>query len=380
MPSATADGPLQSTAPSPYTQPIRKSNDKSIGGVFTLMNGSAGSDDARVDQKSDPILVNLKNSSLHSLANGRVSESIYSRDRSHSKTSSTPSLASGNARMFGNGQRNSESADGPSKSSIGDSGAQTNGVLPEPSRPPEHILKVITNGDHTKVSASDPAAIDMATGGTAFQSLSAPDTARSDSPEFFNPIHSQTSSPTQSPLHNRFSSPPRISAGTSETRASLPPLSHRHTLQHTLQVPKLSNHRHRDFSFSGNGSEDVLSTGGRGSPTVTGHRRASLGQGRRATRSIHSDLHLDEVPQDEDAARWTEAIRQKRASRRRRKEEEDEDRVIVGTKVDQGHVNWVTAYNMLTGIRFTVSRTNAKMDRELTDADFVARHKFSFDM
>jgi 1-phosphatidylinositol-4-phosphate 5-kinase len=78
--------------------------------------------------------------------------------------------------------------------------------------------------------------------------------------------------------------------------------------------------------------------------------------------------------------RWTEAIRQKRASRRKRKEEEDDDRVIVGTKVDQGHVNWVTAYNMLTGIRFTVSRTNAKMDRELTEADFDARHKFSFDI
>lgn len=102
--------------------------------------------------------------------------------------------------------------------------------------------------------------------------------------------------------------------------------------------------------------------------------------GRRPTRSIHSDMHADEVAQDEDAARWTEAIRIKRASRRRRKEEDDDDRVIVGIKVDQHHVNWVTAYNMLTGIRFCVSRTNAKIDRELTDADFDAKHKFSFDM
>lgn len=102
--------------------------------------------------------------------------------------------------------------------------------------------------------------------------------------------------------------------------------------------------------------------------------------GRRTTRSIHSDMHLDEIPQDDDALRWSEAIRQKRASKRRRKEEEDDDRVVVGTKVDQNHVNWVTAYNMLTGIRFTVSRTNAKLDRPLTDADFHAKHKFSFDM
>ena len=101
---------------------------------------------------------------------------------------------------------------------------------------------------------------------------------------------------------------------------------------------------------------------------------------RRTTRSVNSDMPLDEVPQDDEAARWAEHIRQKRASKRKRKEDEDEDRVVVGTKVDQNHVNWVTAYNMLTGIRFTVSRTNAKMDRDLTDADFDAKHKFSFDM
>jgi 1-phosphatidylinositol-4-phosphate 5-kinase len=101
---------------------------------------------------------------------------------------------------------------------------------------------------------------------------------------------------------------------------------------------------------------------------------------RRNTRSVHSDMHLEDIPQDTETARWTDAVRQKRASRRKRKEEEEDDRVMVGTKVDQHHVNWVTAYNMLTGIRFTVSRTNAKIDRELTDQDFDARHKFSFDI
>lgn len=102
---------------------------------------------------------------------------------------------------------------------------------------------------------------------------------------------------------------------------------------------------------------------------------------RRMTKSIHSDQYLDEVPQDEDATRWAETIRQKRASRRRRKEEEDDDRVVVGTKVDQHHVNYVTAYNMLTGIRFTVSRTNAKIRTgEPTEAHFTSAHKFSFDV
>ena len=149
--------------------------------------------------------------------------------------------------------------------------------------------------------------------------------------------------------------------------------------RHTLQVPKLTTSRNsRDFHTSNsNASEDAISSGV--SPS-TALRRGSLSLVRRATRSVHSEMYMDDVTQDADAARWAEKIQQKRMSRRRRKEEEEDDRVMVGTKVDQNHVNWVTAYNMLTGIRFTVSRTNAKLDRELTDADFDARHKFSFDI
>ena len=104
---------------------------------------------------------------------------------------------------------------------------------------------------------------------------------------------------------------------------------------------------------------------------VPTRRRTSLQLARRT-------VSLDDVPEDEDAQRWSEHIRAKRVSRR--KETEDEDKVLVGTKVEEGHVNFVTAYNMLTGIRFTVSRTNAKLDRELSTADFQARHKFSFDI
>jgi 1-phosphatidylinositol-4-phosphate 5-kinase len=172
---------------------------------------------------------------------------------------------------------------------------------------------------------------------------------------------------------HRVSSPPAFNHNTPT------PSQHPYHLQqrHTLEVPKLSTSRARDMQ---NNTDDVISASGRFSPTAGGRRRGSMSLVRRTTRSINSDMHLDEVPQDDDAARWAEHIRQKRASKRKRKEDEDEDRVVVGTKVDQHHVNWVTAYNMLTGIRFTVSRTNAKMDRELTDADFDAKHKFSFDM
>jgi 1-phosphatidylinositol-4-phosphate 5-kinase len=109
-------------------------------------------------------------------------------------------------------------------------------------------------------------------------------------------------------------------------------------------------------------------------------RRASLSLARRNTRSLHSDGLRDDVLPDEDALRWAEAYRQKRASKRRQREIEDDDRVLVGTKVDETHANWVTAYNMLTGIRVAVSRTNAKLDRPLTDADFEVKQKSTFDI
>lgn len=179
--------------------------------------------------------------------------------------------------------------------------------------------------------------------------------------------------PNSKPAQPRHSSPP---ASSILDAASVPESQNSSMRQrHSLQVPRTPSVRRDSREYT----DDAAYTSGRMSPT-TGFRRASVGLIRRATKnSTQQDITLDEAPPDEDAARWAEAIKQKRASRRRR-EEEDDDRVIVGTKVDQNHVNYVTAYNMLTGIRFTVSRINAKMDRELTPADFDAKHKFSFDM
>lgn len=181
---------------------------------------------------------------------------------------------------------------------------------------------------------------------------------------------------------NRASSPAAF-----QTPQSLTPTMTQHSQaprlqqRHTLEVPRVSTTRlSREMTSATSPDDSVLSATGRFSPHTPRGRRGSMSLVRRATRSVASDLHLDDLSPDDDAARWAEVIRQKRASKRKRKEEEDEDRVVVGTKVDQNHVNWVTAYNMLTGIRFTVSRTNAKLDRELTDADFDAKHKFSFDM
>lgn len=186
--------------------------------------------------------------------------------------------------------------------------------------------------------------------------------------------------PKSSP--HRFSSPPAYQPGGSGLSTSpsghLQPPAAGSTLKqrHTLEVHKPA---------PGRGSKDgidIAQASGRFSPTVAaaGHRRASLNLARRTTRSMQSDAPRDEILPDEDAIRWAEAYRQKRASKRKRKEEEDDDRVLVGTKVDESHANWVTAYNMLTGIRVSVSRTNAKLDRELTDADFEAKQKSTFDM
>lgn len=176
---------------------------------------------------------------------------------------------------------------------------------------------------------------------------------------------------------HRASSPPAFSNPPSSTGPPLANPPNRLVHRHTLEVPKPSARTSKDGQAPVM-DDAIASTTGRFSPNAPSRRRGSSQLVRRATRSINSDMHLDELPQDEDAARWTEHIKQKRASKRKR--DEDEDHVIVGTKIDQNHVNYETAYNMLTGIRFTVSRTNAKIDRELNDADFDAKNKFSFDI
>ncbi|WPG97968.1 SAICAR synthase-like protein [Acrodontium crateriforme] len=183
--------------------------------------------------------------------------------------------------------------------------------------------------------------------------------------------------PTSTQVH-RASSPPAFSNHPSVNPVPTRPdrLVHRHT----LEVPRVNTRTSQDGFAPPSASDGPLSaTGGRFSPNTPTRRRGSLQLVRRATRSIHSDMHLDEAPQDEEAARWAEHIRAKRASKRLRTDTDD-DRVVVGTKVDEHHENFVRAYNMLTGIRFCVSRVNAKLERDLTDADFVAKHKYSFDI
>lgn len=359
---------LSNSTNSSFDAVNRKSHDKTISGVFTYTDGTdveTGLTDHRIDQ-----FKNLRNPSHSSLPNGIPNGTAKNRDRSHSKAGSTHSTSS--ARNSESFPRHPGSADGLTKLSnvenVSEEMVNSHGQT-------GNLDRLKTDVPPVKTQDFDPH--HMATASTV------PDTAGNGSDSL-----SLTTLKHVPPL-NRFSSPPNMSSTASvqdrnKDSSELPRLTHRHT----LGVPKVPPGRaSREFSFTAGPSEEALATG-RFSPTRDGFeagttrlRRASLGLARRATRSMQSDAHMDEVTPDQDAARWTEIVKQKRASRRkRREEEEDDDRVIVGKKVEEGHVNWVTAYNMLTGIRFTVSRTNAKMDRELTEADFDAKHKLSFDI
>lgn len=192
------------------------------------------------------------------------------------------------------------------------------------------------------------------------------------------PAQQRDLAPNSPPSPHRYSSPPLYNPAapiSASTSALAPPPGPGIKHRHTLEVPKPSAPRGSKDGF------DAAHATGRFSPTgVAGVRRASLNIARRNTQSLHSEMPRDEVVPDDDALRWAEVYREKRASKRRRKDAEDDDRVLVGTKVDEKHANWVTAYNMLTGIRVSVSRTNAKLDRPLTDADFEAKQKSTFDM
>ncbi|CAO3598578.1 unnamed protein product [Absidia cylindrospora] len=53
---------------------------------------------------------------------------------------------------------------------------------------------------------------------------------------------------------------------------------------------------------------------------------------------------------------------------------------MIGTRIGEGHQNYVLMYNMLTGIRIAVGRVSAKIDRSLTIEDFTAAHKLAFDV
>ncbi|CAG7927039.1 unnamed protein product [Penicillium olsonii] len=367
MPSFSNDVSYQ-TATATATHPrsfesSRKSHDKApVGNTFLWTNWPNGNGDA--DQNDRHLVNDLKNGSAYSLNGPRSSVGSYTRDIQLPKDSSMHSIGNGSARDLRENGRPSATLDrklsetGPGVVSTSSVSNQPNGTAngrPTPG-------KLTANGDAHRPSADE----------SVSPSTSLLQIPQSDENGRHTP-NSDRLTPDAKPGPHRHSSPPVPSMLDTAPGPESQNSSMRH--RHSLQVPRTPSVRRDSREYP----DDAAYSTGRMSPT-TGFRRTSIGLIRRATKtSTQQDITPDEAPPDEDAARWAEAIKQKRAVRRRR-EEEDDDRVIVGTKVDQNHVNYVTAYNMLTGIRFTVSRINAKMDRELTPADFDAKHKFSFDI
>ncbi|PKY07749.1 phosphatidylinositol-4-phosphate 5-kinase its3 [Aspergillus campestris IBT 28561] len=377
MPSFANDIPYQSqtaTAPSShphsFDSPQGKRPEKaSVGNTFLWTNWPNGdSSHLNTPPNERPYLTN---GSAYSLHPPRSSVSSYTRELPQSKDGSLHSL-NGSPRDPRDGGRPSISLDRDfSRRSLDAGGGAGSAAASVTSQPVNGTPigsrslngKPMVNGDHARPSVDE----------VATQPDSArPSTSQLDEAGRLSPDPDRLSPSQNGP--NRYSSPPIPPSmeGANQLEGSSSSLRHRHT----LQVPRNTSGRR---SSRDHGEDAALATG-RLSPTSGNIRRTSLSLGRRASRTNRSESFPDEATPDEDAARWAEAIKQRRASRKRRRDDDDDDRVIVGTKVDQNHVNWVTAYNMLTGIRFTVSRINAKMDRELTPADFQAKHKFSFDI
>ncbi|KAL5046410.1 hypothetical protein BDW71DRAFT_66372 [Aspergillus fruticulosus] len=374
MPSFSNDYPSQTatataTHPRSLGAPQDRSHEKSpVGNTFVWTNWPNG-DSNHLDTPTDR---NLANGSTYSLTGPRSSASSYNREFLQSKDGSLHSLGNASAREQREGRlstttdrelprKSFDTGVGSATTSI--ASHQVNGALT--GHKPVNGKHMI-NGDYSRPSVDELVCSDT-TGnlGTARLSTSLPDNSGHLSPD------PGGLSPTQKGTY-RHSSPP-VAAGVKRSNTQDSANSSIRQ-RHTLQVPRTISGRRS----SRDQPDEVAYSSGRISPTA-GTRRSSLGLVRRTTRTNQSEI-FDETNPDEDAARWAEAIKQRRASRRKRRDEEDDDRVVVGTKVDRNHVNWVTSYNMLTGIRFTVSRINAKMDRELTPADFEAKHKFSFDI
>ncbi|KAH8703946.1 multicopy suppressor of stt4 mutation [Talaromyces proteolyticus] len=380
MPSILSDSPYQhqpSVSPSnSFDISHRKSYDKTppVGNTFLYTAGPNG-DAPNFYQQADhtQFLTSLKNGSVHSLNPGRSSIGSYTRERPFSKTDSTPSLASGS---FRENTRDQQHHQLPSRGSWAMVDGYVNGSGSGPEAP--HLngttgdsrspsLRPVQNGDYYRLSTSEDRGSFLDSSQSTYHTANIPlSTSLPNDYSLFPPEPDRLAPPGKRSQH-RYSSPPPPT----DFEPTSPSSPSRQSQRSTLQVPRSAARRSRDLSLE---ETRAYSTGTAGSH----FRRSSLSLVRRATRTSTVE-HPDEALTDEDAARWAEAIKQKRA-RKKRREEEDEDRVIVGTKVDQNHVNWVTAYNMLTGIRFVVSRINAKMDRELTPADFEAKHKFSFDI
>lgn len=177
--------------------------------------------------------------------------------------------------------------------------------------------------------------------------------------------------PVATPLQTQ---PPRLTSSPKQQRHyqsfAPPQSSHQHNMHHP-QVPQTPVHLHPHRSHYAQDDTAVLND---------------------ATQDLQSDIDI----QTEQVRRERQSKRAKaqaeaeavaaltrtdtRGTKGTKGDEQDDSKPHVGNVIGEDHVNYVLMYNMLTGIRIGVSRCQAKIKKALTNEDFTAKHKYSFDM
>ncbi|KAJ3997878.1 SAICAR synthase-like protein [Lentinula boryana] len=207
--------------------------------------------------------------------------------------------------------------------------------------------------------------------------------------------NARTSTETKASMQTIKSEPPPAPSSSSKQPSVAVPQSD------YLQPPPITSHNLRPHRRNTTGS--VVPLNGvvptrtiRTSLTSQHIQHASQSHSHSYSNYIHDDnvmLPSDDV--EDDIQAHAEKIRRERQEKRAKQAEAEaaltreatlggsrkgENFPLVGNLIGEDHVNYVLMYNMLTGIRIGVSRCQAKIKRPLTDEDFSAKHKFSFDI
>lgn len=152
-----------------------------------------------------------------------------------------------------------------------------------------------------------------------------------------------------------------------------PPLRRHTSPPPPVETPKvgLADIPLGSYSLSNN-LDQRASTGRASLPTFT--RASSTADIPKLRMSPRKDSFNDEI------SRMRNSIIVKRNLKKQQRLDTFEDEnVFVGNRISEGHENFVTAYNMLTGIRVAVSRCSGMMKR-IDDGDFKSTKKLTFNM
>lgn len=136
----------------------------------------------------------------------------------------------------------------------------------------------------------------------------------------------------------------------------------------TIHTPHPAHAYSRSFSQSHlYDAEDIVAEG------LESEMQQQAEQIRRERQSKRQAEKTKSHPQTEGVLTRTMSIVRGPSSR-------GDDAPLVGNLIGEEHVNYVLMYNMLTGIRTSVSRCQAKIRRPLAQDDYDAANKYSFDM